>query len=1091
LRALALGNCTGTLNVVKQIVPPGTTGEDVTGAFTLHTRPYGTEDDEPWQLCATGELSTDVPDGTNHPGVPETGEPLDARECYAALADAGYVYGPAFRGITALERGDEGFSAQVRLPDGLDAEGYGIHPALLDAALQPLLLRAGDGVRLPFSLSGITLHATGATALRVRVRAIGTDAWSVAAYDPAGAPVVTVGSVTTRPYRPAVEQRHPAVHRDLLRLVWAPGTDPVPAETADDALCWSAPDGAGDAFTRTRELLHRGLSFLREWLTDPAHEAARLVVVTRRAVATHPGEPVDPAGAALWGLARSAQSEHPGRIVLLDHDGPAADGPPPEALRAALAATVPQVAWRTGVPYLPALRPGTPEGGPGGPPPGNDWHLDTTSTSGTGTVDDLVYRTAPEREPVGRQVRLRTRAAGVNFYDVAVCLGLLDDHEGLGVEAVGTVTDIGPDVVRLRPGDRVMGLVPHAFAPTGVADERLLIPVPEGWSDGEAAAATAAYGTAYHALVTLADVRPGQRVLIHAGAGGVGHAAIRLAQHLGAEVYATASPAKWPVLEGLGVRVGRIAGSRSLDFEDAFREATAGAGMDVVLNALAGEFTDASLRLLPAGGHFVEMGKTDLRDPAEVAAAHPGVDYRAFSLTALDIPVLEATLGALGELFASGALPPLPTTGYDIREAHEAFRLMTSARHTGKLALTLPVPIDPGGTVLITGGTGTLAGLAARQLAARYPGIRLLLVSRQGAASPGAAALTAELAEDGADVVVVARDLTEPGAVRELVEGIGTERPLTAVLHTAVQLADAPVTALTPERMDHVLDVKAGVAWELHRATADHDLSAFVLYSSVAGVFGTTGQGNYAAANAFLDALAHHRHLGGLPATSLAWGLWEPDSAGTRLTDVDRARLERTGLAPITAERGAALLDHALARGVAALVPAPLTRAVRTGRSDPIHPLLRYLGRPARRTAGAPEPRKGDDTLAARLAALPPERRSGEVLTLLRGHAATVLGRPSPHDIAPEATFKALGFDSLTALELRNALTRSAGVRLSPTLVFDHPTPKELSAHLVSVLVPQPPHDARTPYSNGGSAVPDRFDSASPDELVDLAMEEE
>ncbi|MFI1014752.1 SDR family NAD(P)-dependent oxidoreductase [Streptomyces sp. NPDC020965] len=1064
------------------------TVEHTTGEFTLYARSKGPTNDEPWQLCASGELTTAVRDNTPRWSRPDSARHRDAQECYAELAEAGYVYGPTFSGITALWRDNDTIYAQAKLPAGLDAKGFGIHPALLDAALQPLLLGTvtGGGVRLPFTLSGVTLHATGSTTLDIRIRPIGADAWRVETYDPAGAPVLTVDSVTTRPYQPAVEQRHPTVRRDLLQLSWTPQKGVIPEGTADDVLYWTAPEAEGDILTRTRELLHQALSFLQEWLADAAQEHTRLLVITRQAVATHPGEPVDPAGAALWGLVRSAQSEHPGRVVLLDHDGSASHAPVPEAVRAALTAQVPQVAWRDGVAHLPALRSRTEGTGLDDWREGTGWRMDTTGA--THTVDDLTYQAEPERPLSGWQVRLRVRAAGLNSSDVAICLGRLHNSHGFGVEAVGTVIETGSDVTRQRQGDRVMGLVPRAFAPTTVADERLLIPVPEGWSDLEAAVATVSYGTAYHALVTLAEVSPGQRVLIHTGTGGEGHAAIRLAQHLGAEVYATAPPAGGTVLESLGVPAERIAGPHGLEFESTFRDAIGGAGMDAVLSAVENELTDTSLRLLAPGGHFVELGRSDLRDPDEVAVAHPGVDYRSFSFTSLGIPQLQSTLSALAELFTSGALTPLPTTGYDIRQTAEALRLMSDARHTTRLALTLPTRIDPQGTVLITGGTGTLAGIAARQLAAHHPGIRLLLVSRQGADAPGVSSLTAELTDRGADVVVMARDLTAPDAVRNLVEEIGTERPLTAVLHTAAQLADAPITVLTPEQMDRVLAVKAGVAWQLHQATADLDLAAFVLYSSVAGVFGLPGQGNYAAANVFLDALAHHRHLLGLPATSLAWGLWEPASAGTHLTDADRARLERAGFAPIAADHGGALLDHALAQGAAALVPAPLTRAVRTGLTDEVHPLLHHLIRPARRTATVPGAGDGSGSLVTRLAAVAPERRSDQVLGLLRGHAATILGRSAPHDIDPEASFRVLGFDSLTALELRNALARSTGIRLSPTLIFDHPTPQALSAYLLSELIPTEQQEAEAPHGSDRSPAPDLFDNATTDELINLAL---
>ena len=260
------------------------------------------------------------------------------------------------------------------------------------------------------------------------------------------------------------------------------------------------------------------------------------------------------------------------------------------------------------------------------------------------------------------------------------------------------VLQVGPGVTGLVVGEPVMGLIPHSMAPTAVTDQRLLVPIPPGWSDAQAGGVPIAFATAYYALVELAGLRRGQRVLIHAATGGVGQAALQLARYLGAQVYATASPAKWNTLRSLGVDPDRIASSRTLDFETTFLSATGGQGMDVVLNAVAGELTDASLRLLPCGGHFLEMGKTDIRDPQQITTTHPGVTYQPFDLLRdAGVERLHTILGELSALFASTALSPLPTTSYDIRQAPQALRHMTQARHTGKLALTPPTALDPTG----------------------------------------------------------------------------------------------------------------------------------------------------------------------------------------------------------------------------------------------------------------------------------------------------------------------------------------------------------------------------------------------------------
>src|SRR5208337_3352602 len=240
-------------------------------------------------------------------------------------------------------------------------------------------------------------------------------------------------------------------------------------------------------------------------------------------------------------------------------------------------------------------------------------------------------------------------------------------------------------------------------------DARLLLPMPSDWSYPEAAAISAVFTTAYYAFVHLADVRPGQRVLVHAATGGVGMAAVQLARYLGLEVFATASRGKWDTLRAMGFDEDHIADSRSLEFEDKFRAVTGGRGVDVVLDSLAGDFVDASLRLVAPGGVFLEMGKTDIRDPGVVAQEHPGVRYRAFDLFEPGRPRMHQYMLELAALFDAGVLKPLPVTTFDVRRARAALRYLSQARHIGKVVMTLPS--GPGGalgagTVLITGGTG-------------------------------------------------------------------------------------------------------------------------------------------------------------------------------------------------------------------------------------------------------------------------------------------------------------------------------------------------------------------------------------------------
>lgn len=391
-------------------------------------------------------------------------------------------------------------------------------------------------------------------------------------------------------------------------------------------------------------------------------------------------------------------------------------------------------------------------------------------------------------------------------------------------------------------------------------------------------------------------------------------AAVQLARYLGAEVYATASPAKWDTLRAMGLDDEHIASSRSTDFAEQFLAATGGSGVRVVLGSLAGDIVEASLRLLADDGRLIEMGKTDVRDPDEVAADHPGVRYRAFDLGDVDPSRIGEMLAQLLELFHRGTLRPLPLTTWDVREAPEAFRFLGSARHIGKIVLTVPARLDPNGTALITGGTGTLGGLVARHLVTAH-GIRnLVLAGRRGAAATGAAELRAELTALGATVTIAACDVSDREAVRALLSSVPAEHPLTAVVHSAGVLDDVTITGLGEERLDRVFGPKVDAALALHELTEGMDLAAFVLFSSAAATFGDAGQGNYAAANAFLDAFAQHRRALGLPATSMAWGLWAERSGMTgHLGVADVARMRRSGTLELTSAAGLAMFDAAVA----------------------------------------------------------------------------------------------------------------------------------------------------------------------------------
>ncbi len=379
-----------------------------------------------------------------------------------------------------------------------------------------------------------------------------------------------------------------------------------------------------------------------------------------------------------------------------------------------------------------------------------------------------------------------------------------------------------------------------------------------------------------------------------------------------------------------------------------------------------------------------------------------------------------------------------------------------------------PVEFAPGGTVLVTGATGTIGGLVTRHLVTGHGVRHLVLASRRGAAAPGADQLRAELAALGAHVTLAACDVTDPGALADLLAAVDPDHPLTGVVHSAGVLDDGVIGSMTPERIDQVFRPKVDAAWHLHELTRELDLSAFVLFSSAAGTFGNAGQANYASANTFLDALAQHRRAAGLPATSLAWGLWETTGAMTDgLAGTDVARMSRSGVTGLTEEQGLALFDLGCAAADPVVVPMRLDVGALRGAPEDVPALLRGLVRPrATRAAGPSEER-----LEQRLAGLTEEEQERELLRVVRDQAAAVLGY-SPDELDVSGVLTQLGLDSLTALELRNRLAAATGLRLPTTIVFDQPTGPDLAGYLRRELALG---TAGAPVASAALAVEDTF----------------
>ncbi|MCP3771636.1 type I polyketide synthase [Streptomyces sp. MAR25Y5] len=1097
--------------------------EDGRRPIGVHSQPETTPDPDAWTLHATGLLADGEEadrSGTAGPDrlaevrawpVPGA-EPLPLDGFYDSLADQGLAYGPAFRGLTGLARRDGVAYGRVVLPEPRqhEADAYGIHPALLDAALHVLAaVDTGEAVEgtvpLPFAWSDVRLHATGGTELHVRAERRETapdgagHTVSLLVTDPTGEPVLHAAGLEVRRTDAAhLRAAGAAAPQHLYRFDFQPVDLPEAAEAtgstgstgstvvlggtgevagllgapryAEPGALLAAParphrivvdattpaeDASAALGDAARDGTLAALPVLQRLLAEDAFADAELVWVTRDAVAARPEDAVPALSAApLWGLIRSVRGEYPDRVLrLVDLDGA---GTEPGLLDRALALTgEPELALRAATAHAPRLL----HAGRGDartdtlapPADGGPWHLDIREK---GSLDSLELIPADRSGPLGdHEVRVEVRAAGMNFRDVLNALGMVPTP-ALGLEFAGVVRETGPAVRHLRPGDRAMGLALGAFGTEVRGDGHLMTRLPDALTFEEGATVPLAFLTAHHALTGLGGVRPGEKLLVHAAAGGVGMAAVQLAHHLGAEVYGTSSPGKWPTLRRLGLPDDRIASSRDTGFARQWLTATGGDGLDVVLNSLAGEFTDASLRLLPRGGRFLEMGKTDIRDATGVAEAHPGVAYTAFDLMSLDPTHLQRMLIEVSLLLEQGSVAPLPYLSYDVREAPAAFRYMAQGRHTGKIVLTVPRALDPDGTVLVSGGTGELGRRVARHLVTTHGVRHLVLTSRRGPAAPGTEELTAELREAGASTVrVVACDVADPGQAATALAEAGEEHPLTGIVHLAAVLQDGAVANQTPDGFARVLAPKLTGAWNLHTLTRDAGLAAFVLFSSVAGTLGSPGQGNYGAANAFLDALALHRRRRGLAGTSLAWGLWEQDGSGMTagLDEAERARMRRQGALAMSPEEGLGLLDAALARPEAHLVPVKLDLGrLRSAEESGLPAALRRLVRVGPRRAGRAENRSA--AFREELAALPEGERPAALRLFLRQEISSVLGLPGAESVPLDTPMRVFGWDSLMAVELRNRIVKELQVEVPRTLAFDYPTPEAIAGFLHSRL---------------------------------------
>jgi acyl transferase domain-containing protein/D-arabinose 1-dehydrogenase-like Zn-dependent alcohol dehydrogenase/acyl carrier protein len=1043
----------------------------------VHAAPDGMQDPT-WTLQASGVLGADAsttrPTSGGSAWPPADADAIELAGHYDTLAGLGFEYGPAFRGLRRAWRAGERVLAEVEVPAA--RHGFVVDPVLLDVVAQTLGVAAAESGRLPFAWNGVRVHGPVVGALRV---VLGGDPRSDASLEvvtPAGVPVLTVDGIVVRDASAGTDLRSGT----LQSLTWVPAQPDGPAPTVTtvevttldeldapgrpdaDLVVLRHVDDDPDPITATRRAVAWAAEVVRRWgATD--RRRARLVVVTDGAARVGADDPpARPGPAAVWGVLRAAQAESPNRFLLVDG-----------ALDVPARPDLPQVAVRDGLTLVPRLQDRPTSWVPG---------AGQRVAPGSGSIDGLVLEKVPasQLQPGPGEVRVAVCATGLNFRDVMLALQVYPDAALMGTEAAGVVEAVGEGVTSVEVGDRVLGLFAGAYAERAVTDARLVAPLPPGWSFAEGAAVPIAFTTAYYALHDLAGVQRGQTVLVHAAAGGVGMAAVSLALHAGADVLATASPAKHDAVQARGLPADQVRSSRTSGFAEAFLGHTRGRGVDVVLNSLTGPLLDETIRLVAPDGVVVELGKADLRDPADVAAR-----YLPFDLGEVGPDRLGEILRTVVDLLAGGRVPPVPVSARPLADLRAALTEMSRGGHVGKLVVEQSRPAPLEGTVLVVGGTGTLGSLVARHLVSTRGVRHLLLVSRRGPDAPGAADLVAELEAEGARVDVVACEATDRARLAEVVRGVPAEHPLVGVVHAAGVLADSFVVSIDADAVETVVAPKVDVVQHLDELTADLDLGLFAVFSSAASVLAGPGQGVYAAANAVVEACVARRASRGARATALGWGLWQDSSDLTRgLED----QIARTGVAPLSRARALELLDEALGSDEPVLYPMALDVDA-LAEADVVPEVLRARVAPrdrvvptrGRRGTGPDRDERGADW-ASRLGGLDADARRTEVLDLVRAHAAAVAGFSSAAQLPEQRAFRDLGFDSLAAVELRNRLRDATSVRLPSTLVFDYPTAEAVAERLLEDLEPVVEHDASS-LEEQLAALERAVRDATPDQL--------
>jgi myxalamid-type polyketide synthase MxaB len=970
------------------------------------------------------------------PSISEYGEELSVAELYRNFEDSGIHYGSDFQGIRTLKKGNNEAFGNIKLPEKLLSESgnYLLHPVIADSCFQlaGVLFSEEKSLRVPVGVKRLSLYSKPSGSVRCLVRKESSDdTISLLMFDENGKVFAKASGLASKQVsRESLLKISETQTNDLFyRIVWQPEPLDKSQQNSDNWLIFTTDEtlipllkqeyhvvlisDAADFLVRIQELVKNTVSL------------PRLCVITR---GVHPPTS-QPFGAPLWGLAQVINREYPeSKCLCIDFEQSNDIQAISDELK--FSDNESHVMFRQGIRHVARLVKSEPD-----KPISAPFRL---GLSEYGILENLKLVPTTRQTPAPNEIEIEVMAAGLNFRDVLTALGMLNDpllrgvrgvspdDQRFGFECAGKVAAVGKDVSHFNIGDDVMAApVAGTLASFVTVKADFAAPKPEGMSFEQAAAIPLAYLTAYHALHNIAKIRPGDRILIHAAAGGVGLAAIQIARRAGAEIFATASPGKWEFLKSIGIH--NIMNSRTTEFADQLADQ----GVDIVLNSLTGEFIPKSLEILNTGGRFVEIGKISIWDQAKAHARRPDIAYFSFDLGEVSRQTPELISFMFKELsngFEDGSLTPMAHKVFSIRESASAFRYMAQAKHIGKIVIsTQDIPlIRADAAYLITGGLGALGLKVAEWMVAE--GAKNLVLMGRKAPSDETARIIEQLSDSGAQITIANGDVSSESDMKAIFDKI--QPSLKGIIHAAGVLDDAMIPDQTPERFRQVMTPKVAGAWNLHQLTEDKDLDFFVMFSSAASIMGNPGQSNYAAANAFLDALAHFRHNKGLPAISINWGHWA--DLGMAASQRNRgSRLEGQGIRGIKTDNGLAILKKILYEKPVQTCVLDIDWQTYLS-SIPVQ--TAFFSRLVR----AEEIRQTEIIDKLRQAAV--EQRSGILLEVIREFAGKVMGYEASLQVNVREPLMDQGFDSLMAVELRNRLSQIIGKTLPVSLLFDYPT---------------------------------------------------